>query len=219
MEYESEEQQVEALKEWWAENGRAVIAGVVLGGSAIAGWTFWQGYQEKQTVAASDAFSQAIESLDSEQPEQALELASTLQDDNPKHLYTSYTNFAAARVAVENNDLDEAQRLLEWVADNAPLDDVSLIARVRLARVLGGKGDAAAGLDALPGSFPESFTGLVEEVRGDLLFMTGDIEGARSAYQSASESQHVANREGLNMKLEDLALPEDEPEDGSESTS
>ncbi len=54
MEYETEEQQVEALKEWWAENGKAVIAGIVLGAGVIGGWTFWKGHQEKQAVIASD---------------------------------------------------------------------------------------------------------------------------------------------------------------------
>ena len=41
MEYETEEQQVEALKDWWAENGRAVIAGVVLGVVVIGGLGLW----------------------------------------------------------------------------------------------------------------------------------------------------------------------------------
>ena len=40
-EYETEEQQVEALKDWWKQNGLAVIGGAVLGVSALIGWRGW----------------------------------------------------------------------------------------------------------------------------------------------------------------------------------
>ena len=67
MEYETEEQQVEALKEWWAENGRAIIAGVVLGGVVIGGWGWWQSHRENQAVAASGDGLQSYHAGDGEQ--------------------------------------------------------------------------------------------------------------------------------------------------------
>lgn len=219
MEYETEEQQVEALKEWWAENGRAVIAGVVLGGSVIGGWTFWKGYQEKQVIAASDAFSRTMEAVEAADAESALELATELQDESPNHLYSAYANFAAALVAVENDDIPEAAARLEWVVENAPQDDVKLIAQVRLARVLGASGDTDAALSALPANFPESFAGLVEEARGDLLLQSGDSDAARNAYQAALDSQYVGNRDALNMKLNDLAVPGQDDGDKTKSAS
>ena len=219
MEYETEEQQVQALKDWWSENGRAVIAGVVLGVGVIGGWTLWQGHVEKKTVAASDAFSGAIAALAQNDTDTALNLADEAVDDNAGHLYASYANLAAARAAVEKEDLAEAASRLQWVVDNAPQDDVKLIAQVRLARVQGATGDAAAGLASLPSSFPDAFTGLVEEARGDLHVLDGDTEAARSAYQAANDSQYVANREGLIMKLNELAQPGDLEDGGSESAS
>ncbi len=219
MEYETEEQQVEALKDWWTENGKAVIAGVVLGAAVIGGWTFWQSSAEKKTVAASDAFSQTLEAVNSAELDTALTLADEVQDDNSGHLYATYSSFAAARIAIENNDLDEAASRLEWVVDNAPQDDVKVIAQVRLARVQGAIGNASEGLSTLPNSFPDSFIGLVEEARGDLHVLAGDAAAAREAYQAAAESDYVANREGLVMKLNELAEPGDMDDSSSESTS
>jgi len=69
-------------------------------------------------------------------------------------------------------------------------------------------GDAAKGLGSLPTSFPEAFSGLVEEARGDLLAISGDIDGARSAYEEAKKSQFVANPDALTMKLNELAVAE-----------
>jgi predicted negative regulator of RcsB-dependent stress response len=91
------------------------------------------------------------------------------------------------------------------------------IAKIRLARVKGAMGDVEDAISELPSSFPESFTGLVEEARGDLLVLEGDWEAARSAYEAAASSEYVANRQGLTMKLNELASPDDG--ENSESTS
>lgn len=218
MEYETEEQQVEALKAWWAENGRAVITGVVLGASAIGGWSLWQDRKESQAVAASDSYSRTMEAISAGNTAEAVQLADALKEDQPDTLYSSYANMAAAQADVVNADLDSAASRLAWVAKNAPQEDVQLIAKVRLARVLGAKGDAAAGLSTLPSTFPSAFTGLVEEARGDLLVLSGDREAARTAYQAARASRFVANPDALTMKLNELAVPGDKP-DAAESAS
>ena len=219
MEYETEEQQVEALKEWWAENGKAVIAGIVLGASVIGGWTFWKGYQEKQAVIASDTFSQTMEAVSSSDAARALALADELRSDQPDTLYSAYASLAAAQVSIQNGDLDDAAKRLGWVAANAPQDDVRLIAKVRQARVVGASGDAAAGLAILPSEYPDPFVGLVEEARGDLLVLSGDENSAREAYAKAQASTFVANREALDMKVNDLALPGKAGSGDSESAS
>lgn len=205
MDYETEEQQVEALKRWWTENGKAVGAGVLIGVAAIGGWNFWQMRAESQAVAASDAWAETIAAADAGDSAKVASLADVLRDDHAGTLYAAYANLAAARVAIEGEDLDSAAERLAWVADEAAQDDVRLIARVRLARVDGARGEAAAGLERLPGDYPESFTALVEEARGDLLVMTGDDAGAREAYQLVRDSGQAANPDALTMKLDALA--------------
>jgi len=209
MEYETEEQQVEALKEWWAENGKAIVAGVVLGGVAIGGWGWWQSHTEAQAIAASDGFSNTMLAVESSDADTVSSLADTLQDDHGGTLYASYASLAAARVAVENDQLDEAASRLDWVSDNAPNDEVKLIASVRLARILGAQEKAAEGLKRLPKSYSDAFTGLVEEARGDLHLLAGDLDQARSAYEKAQGSENVADPQALSMKLNELATVKD----------
>ncbi len=185
----------------------------------IGGWTFWKSHQENQAVIASDTFSQTLEAVNASDSAKALTLADKLKDDQPGTLYSAYASLAAAQVAIQSGDLDDAAKRLGWVAENAPQDDVRLIAKVRQARVMGASGDAAAGLASLPAKFPDPFIGLVEEARGDLLVLSGDENAAREAYEKAKASQYVANRDALNMKLNDLALPGEAGPDDSESTS
>ena len=35
--YENEDEQLRAIKEWWNENGRSVVAGVVIGVAGLGG--------------------------------------------------------------------------------------------------------------------------------------------------------------------------------------
>ena len=207
MEFETEEQQVEALKSWWRENARAVIAGVAIGGGAILGWTLWQNHQEDQAVAASDAWTQTIEAADAGDAETVQRLADTLVDEYSGTLYAAYGQLAAARVAIESERLDDAATRLAWVADEASQDDVRLIARIRLARVDGARGEVQTGLERLPSDYPEAFTGLIEEARGDLLVLGDDPEAARAAYQAARDSGLAADPEALGMKLDALSAP------------
>ena len=207
MSYETEEQQVEALKAWWDENGRAVLLGVGLGIFVIAAYNFWQSRKEQSAVAASDLYSQSVEALRAGETDKAQALATELSDEHSGALYASYGRMAAARAAVEAGDIPAAEKHLEWAVKNTDQPDVKVIAQVRLARVRAELGDVSAGLKTLPKSVNEAFTGIVEEVRGDLHLLSGDSAAARSAYQAAQEAGGVADPAALQIKLDDIAEP------------
>ena len=48
----SEKEQLEQMRAWWADNGRFVIGGVLLGVAALVGWNQWQASIQKSRVAA-----------------------------------------------------------------------------------------------------------------------------------------------------------------------
>jgi len=204
VQYETEEQQVEAIKAWWTENGKAVIAGIVFGVLLVLAWMWWKGNQEKKAIAASDNFSQSLEALQNGDHAKVQEL-SAAKSDQSDSLYSAYTGLTAARSAVEQGNLEEAATQLQWVVDNAALDDVGIIARIRLARVKSALGDAEAGLKVLPDDYPEVYAHLVEEVRGDLYVTAGDNAAAKAAYQAAIDTNRAADRDSLLMKFNELA--------------
>ncbi|GAL21617.1 Mlr7403 protein [Vibrio maritimus] len=61
--YDSEEQQVEAIKDWWKENGKAVVLGVVVGLGGLFGWRYYQDSVVQAQEAASEQYSKAVESM------------------------------------------------------------------------------------------------------------------------------------------------------------
>ena len=50
--YQTEEEQVEAIKQWWKDNGKSVIGGLVLGLAVVGGLKGWQQYTK---VSAENA--------------------------------------------------------------------------------------------------------------------------------------------------------------------
>ncbi len=61
--YDDEEQQLEALKRWWKENGLATVIGIITGIVAIVGWQLWQNYQQQKLLVASQGYEQLQKTL------------------------------------------------------------------------------------------------------------------------------------------------------------
>ena len=55
-----DEEQVEALKKWWSESGKSVVAGLAIGLAAVAGWSSWQTWQTSQAELASVRYEQLV---------------------------------------------------------------------------------------------------------------------------------------------------------------
>lgn len=212
MDYETEEQQVEALKQWWKDNGRSVIVGIVLGVGVIGGWQAYGSYNESKALEASDRYAEVLEALNDESTRgQAVELAETLQDEQGDSLYATLASMAAARALIEAGDLDGASEKLQWAVDNSPQPDVKELAVIRLARVLGANDEVSEALSVLPVNPSAAYVGFVEDIRGDLLVKNGDIDAARAAYQKALDNQDTAPMGAfIRFKLDDLAVAADQ---------
>ena len=145
----TEEEQIEALKRWWEENGKQTILGVALIAGGYFGWQAWTDHGLEQASAASLTYQEMVDSLAGLNPSETLSedkqlavnsLADELKAEHGDTQYAVYAALTKAKLAVEGNDLDAAVSELQWAMDNA--DDVSeFIARLRLARVEAARGD------------------------------------------------------------------------------
>lgn len=205
--YLSEQEQVEALKKWWAENGKSVIAGIVLGLAAIFGWRAWQDHERARAEAASDVYQELLAALDNpETQKEADELAEELINDYPSIRYAVFAGLAQARMAVAAEDYPKAAlHLRKALADN---DDAKLqpLIRLRLAAVLSANGNHEDALKELEAKDPGTFTAAFDELRGDIQLALGDLNAARTLYQQALENARAEQSDTvvLEMKLESL---------------
>ncbi len=202
--YETEEQQVEALKKWWKENGKSIIAGVVLGLAGVLGWQAWGDHRDNVASQASNLFDQLVVSVDVGNAESAGKQTQTLHLEYGSTPYAAFAELMQARLLLEKGDSAAAATPLEQAIAKAPDEALKAIAVLRLARlrVAAGELDAAeALLQQYPA--PASFNGEYAAVHGDIAAGRGDTETARSTYQQALAEQ-AGNADLVQLKLENL---------------
>lgn len=203
--YETEEQQVEALKKWWAENGKSIIAGVVLGIAVLFGWRGWGDYQQNQAADASARYQAMTLASEQGQLEKVNEYAGELRDDYSGTVYAGQGSLLQASLLASNGKLEEAAKQLEWTRENATETVLRDIATIRLAQVQVALGQPDQALSLLePVAATIAYTSLIEEIRGDAFRAKGDIEAAREAYDRAILSAGADATEYLRLKRADL---------------
>jgi len=205
--YASEQEQVEALKEWWKENGRAVVIGIVLALVAVFGWRTWQSHVRGQAVAASNEYQMLLNHLDAGESREVTEVGRRIVGEYPTTAYAVLASLTMAQQAVDQNDLDGAAAHLRWAMEHSKVPELKELARVRLARLLVAQGKADAALQELSGAKESSFAALVAETKGDAYMQQGKRVEAHQAYSDAlaAYADVPSKQQLLRMKLDDLA--------------
>jgi predicted negative regulator of RcsB-dependent stress response len=189
--YSTEEEQVEALRRWWNENGRSTIVAIVLALGLGFGYQGWKGYKVDNNEAASDVYQRMLQAfgapaLSPEQEEIAIQLAVQLKADYSGSTYAQFASLQLARVAVAQNNLAEAQAELRWVLGKADKgSDVARIAQLRLARILAASGEPDQALSILDQGGEGPYKASYAVARGDLYLSLDRAEEASAAYASA----------------------------------
>jgi predicted negative regulator of RcsB-dependent stress response len=202
--YETEEQEVEALKKWWKENGRSIIGGAVIGLAIVFGWRAWSEYRSGVAAQASNAFEQMVAATEMNRLDDAKIQAERIDKEFKSTPYAAFAELMQARVRYQQGDLPGTKAALEQAIAKAPDSALRTIAALRLARVLLGAADtegAARVLREHPAS--AAFAGEYALLRGDIALSQGDIPGARAAFQEAI-SKGVGNADLVQLKLDNL---------------
>lgn len=203
--YKSEEEQIEAVKQWWKENGLSIVGGIVIGVSAVFGWRYYGVYQLEQAAEASRIYEVMIVASQSDKADEAKKSANSILADYGSTSYAFFANLMLAKQAVAADELDEAESQLRVALDNSPKAEFEHIVRLRLARVLIQNSKLSEAEKVLSVSDKGKFLANYEEVRGDLLLAKGDKTAAAKAYEAAASASTSQSIDGLlQMKLDEV---------------
>jgi predicted negative regulator of RcsB-dependent stress response len=205
--YDLEEQeQIDALKAWWRQHGRLVIAAAVAAAVAAAGVNGWRYYTTTQAERASDLYATLEQALRGSDAKQVKEIATRLIDRYGSTGYGPMAALAAAKVNFDAGDLKSAANQLEWAMRHAKDEETEAIARLRLAGVRLDEGKHAEALELLDRKHPDPFAGLYADLRGDVLAAQGKTVEARAAYRLALEKlpAGATYRSLVQVKLDGL---------------
>lgn len=215
----TEEEQIESLKRWWNEYGKSVVVAVVIGVAAYLGWGSWKDQQRAKAEKASATYEQLVKLINQEPGKvlsetdraMATQYANELKSGNSESFYSQTAAFFLAKVAVEDNKLDQAVTELQWILSAKPDATTEQIARLRLAKVLTAKQSLDDALAQLAQEPAAALASDYAEARGDIYKLQGNLEKARSSYEAALTASNAQQQERymlLQMKVDDLKLVE-----------
>jgi predicted negative regulator of RcsB-dependent stress response len=206
--YDTEEEQLEALKRWWKENGQSTIVGLVVGIAIILGWNYWQDHKKAQAGQASALYNQLNQAIASDKKDSAEKLAERIHEQYPKTQYAAYSGFFLAKLKVQQGDVAKAQAILKDIAAGSN-KELSNVAKIRQVRLMLANGEYEQGLQLINDVDPatsSSFSGNYDELVGDLYVALDRLDEARSSYQKALENGYKSPL--LQLKIDDLTASE-----------
>ena len=207
-----EEEQLDAIKQWWQENRVSVIGAVVLTLGGSFGWSQYQDYTSANAMAAADKYDAIL--MEREAGRSADELAvlsQSIRDESGSVAFAEFAALQVAAAAADSGDFELAKAELEQVMAGVELDStLGQLAQLRLAKVkaaLGQEDTAIAMLGMGSDSFPVSYA----QVLGDIHLAAGREAAALEAYQTAkTASLSLGGQSGLiDLKVGSLSLREE----------
>lgn len=208
MAYDLEEQeQIAAIKAWWAKWGNGILAAALVLILAAAAWQFWSARVHEQARKAGSLYAQLVKASEMNDSAVVRQNADVLINKFGSTVYAPLAAMHAARRHFDAGDLDAAKESLRWVIESSGRPEFAQIARVRLAGVLLDAKLYDEALSVLAANTESYALLLTQDRRGDVLLAMGQSDKARVAWQAALDTAPVEHplRGLIQFKLD--ALP------------
>jgi len=203
--YSSENEQREALGRFLADNGKALVIGVVIGIAALVGWRYWHNHQNDAMMASSASWQQVNTALTNDASQQGVDAAQKFADMNDNN-YGALTHMDLARYYVNKGNFAAAEQQLAKALTQTKEDNLQALINIRLARVQLQAKNVDGALKTLGNITHEGWSALVEDVRGDAQVIKGNNQAAREAYDKALKANPPQALQALlRMKLNNLS--------------
>lgn len=203
--YSSENEQREALMRFLADNGKALVIGVVIGIAALVGWRYWHNHQNDAMMASSAAWQQVNTALTSGADQQQIDDAAAFAKHNDNN-YGALTSMDLARFYAEKGDFTTAEQQLKTALTQTKEENLQTLIKLRLARVQIQAKNVDGALQTLSGIKQAAWSALADDIRGDALIIKGDNQAARDAYDKALKANPPQALQALlRMKLNNLS--------------
>ncbi len=211
--YLSDREQEEALRNWWRENWRWILGGIVLGVALLFGWFRWQDYRVDQGEDAAQQYAEVKAAADARDVEKATKELSELTAKHDSSPYAHQGRLLLAKLQVDAAKYDEALALLKIVSEQSKDDELANIARLRAARILIQQGKHDEAIASLKIDELGAFAPNAHEIRGDANLAKGDESAARAEYAAAlAATDAQIDRNMLELKLQEVGGSAPAPE-------
>ncbi|MFH8132879.1 YfgM family protein [Pantoea osteomyelitidis] len=202
--YSNENEQVDVLRRFFANNGKALAVGLVIGIAALGGWRYWASHQANSAKEVSARYQQLTGAMQADKP-QTLEAVAQFTSEN-SNTYGALAALDLAKQYVDGNQLDKAAVQLQSGLKDTKDANLQAVLNLRLARIQLQQNQADAALKTLDAVKGEGWTAIVADIRGEALLSKGDKQGARDAWSKGVASDaSPALKQMMQMKMNNLS--------------
>lgn len=203
-----EQEQLDALKAWWKDNRKWLLATLLVAFVVYAAIFSWKEYKSQQSAESSSLYAEVLKQVASNDAQRINDSVALLVEKYSSTAYAPRAQLLAVQANIQAKDLTRAKSQLEWVITHASESGLQDTARLKLASILLDEKNYTEAIKLLDATHPDAFVGLFADLKGDVLAAQGKIEEARTAYKLAFEKidGKSAYRNLIQLKMDGLSM-------------
>lgn len=181
-----EQEQIDEIKAWWDKNGKSLTSLIIAILVTFSAWQAYQYWNNKKATEASDLF----QTLMTTELSKTAEIKSQTEKLIAQYNGTPYAGRAAlldAKAHYQAQDIDYASNQLKWAIANAKESSIQAMASIELAGILLEKKDYDGAKATLNAIKDKGFSGLKDNLLGDIALSQGDTATAKASFKAALE--------------------------------
>ena len=206
-EFLSEKEQIQYIREWWQENRSYILTALIIVIGGVTGNNAWKSSVTEKQLSASSLYESLAVEISENNLEAGEMIADQISEDYSDTVYYEKAKLAMAYFYMSQSRDEDAANSLRNILSKSSDSELSLIAEMRLAKIMLYQKKYQEVIDMLKGNIGHAFETKYSELLGDAYFGLEKFDKAEFAYMAAlknSNQAQIVDASLIQMKINDL---------------
>ena len=206
-EFLSEKEQIQYIREWWQENRSYILTALIIVIGGVTGNNAWKSSVTEKQLSASSLYESLVVEISENNLEAGEMIADQISEDYSDTVYYEKAKLAMAYFYMSQSRDEDAANSLRNILSKSSDSELSLIAEMRLAKIMLYQKKYQEVIDMLKGNIGHAFETKYSELLGDAYFGLEEFDKAEFAYMAALQNTNqaqIVDASLIQMKINDL---------------
>jgi predicted negative regulator of RcsB-dependent stress response len=206
-EFLSEKEQIQYIREWWQENRSYILTALIIVIGGITGNNAWKSSIIEKQLSASSLYESLAVEISENNLEAGEIITDQISEDYSDTVYYEKAKLAMAYFYMSQSRDEDAANSLRSILSKSSDSELSLIAEMRLAKIMLYQKKYQEVIDMLKGNTGHAFETKYSELLGDAYFGLEEFDKAEFAYMAALQNTNqaqIVDASLIQMKINDL---------------
>lgn len=206
-EFLSEKEQIQYIREWWQENRSYILTALIIVIGGITGNNAWKSSIIEKQLSASSLYESLAVEISENNLEAGEIITDEISEDYSDTVYYEKAKLAMAYFYMSQSRDEDAANSLRSILSKSSDSELSLIAEMRLAKIMLYQKKYQEVIDMLKGNTGHAFETKYSELLGDAYFGLEEFDKAEFAYMAALQNTNqaqIVDASLIQMKINDL---------------